>query len=115
MKKILFIACALLLALTLASCGSIQEAVQSMGGVKMTAKITDVSDGNVMVEVIEGEYDASGPYLVRINSETLICDANGNKISLFFLKVGDTVEITYGGQVMLSYPPQIVAKAIRVK
>jgi hypothetical protein len=29
--------------------------------------------------------------------------------------VGDTVEITYGGQMMMSYPPQIVATAISLK
>ena len=30
------------------------------------------------------------------------------------INVGDKVEITYGGQVMMSYPPQIVAKKIIV-
>ncbi len=32
-----------------------------------------------------------------------------------FLKPGDTVDITYNGQVMLSYPPQVVALKIVVK
>ena len=42
-------------------------------------------------------------------------DKNGNRTVKAFLKVGDTVEITYGGQVMMSYPPQIVALKIQVK
>lgn len=114
MKKFLFAASILLIILTIASCGDVQGGTQNVDGVKMVARITDMSDGSIMVEVIEGEYGASGPYGVRVNTDTIVCNNNAEKISLSSLSVGDVIEITYSGQVMLSYPPQIVAKKIKL-
>lgn len=90
------------------------EGSGDMTEVKMTAQITAIGD-RIEVEVIEGEYDASGPFWVITGIDTKFFDADGNKISLSSLNVGDKVEITYGGQVMMSYPPQIVAKKIQIK
>ena len=95
---------------------ALSEEEKNMQGVKMTAIIKNVNtDTGLEVEVIEGEYGASGIYWVIISKDTVFADANGNRISKNSLKVGDTIEITYGGQVMLSYPPQIVAKKIQTK
>ncbi len=80
-------------------------------GVKMTAEVTAFGD-KIEVNVIEGEYGASGIYWVIISDETVIVNTDGTHVSA--LKVGDKIEITYGGQVMMSYPPQIVAKKIVV-
>ena len=77
----------------------------------MIAEIVYISD-KIEVNVIEGDYGASGTYWVITNSATVIKDQNNNRIST--LNVGDRIEIIYSGQVMLSYPPQIVAKKIIV-
>ena len=82
-------------------------------GVKMTAKVTEVTD-RLGVEVLESEY-AFGPYLVHMGEKVKICGKSGESISLSDIKDGDTVEIIYSGQVMMSYPPQIVALRIIVK
>ena len=82
--------------------------------VKMTAIIKNIDD-KIEVEVIEGEYGAFGIYWVNVGSDTIYLDENGSSVKKSSLKIGDTVEITYGGQVMMSYPPQIVAQKIQIK
>ena len=81
--------------------------------VKMTAKIESI-DQKIEVTVIEGEYGASGTYLVITGDATAYLDEDGKSIGREALAVGDTVEIIYGGQVMMSIPPQIVAKQIKI-
>jgi hypothetical protein len=81
--------------------------------VKMTAKVIRISDV-IEVDVIEGEYGASGIYWVLASNETEIFGKSSEPISLSAIKVDDTIEIIYGGQVMMSYPPKIVAHSIRV-
>ena len=80
---------------------------------KMIAKVTDVSE-KIAVDVIESEY-TSGIHWVNTAKATEYFDKNGNAISRSDIKVGDTVEILYSGQVMMSYPPQIVAAQITIK
>ena len=79
---------------------------------KMTAEITELGD-KISVNVTDSEY-ASGIYWVITASATEYFDKNGDKIKRSDLKIGDTVEILYSGQVMMSYPPQIVAARITV-
>ncbi len=80
--------------------------------VKMTARVTAVGE-KIEVEVLESEY-AFGPYWV-ITDENTVFERGGRKIKRSDISAGDTVEIYYSGQVMLSYPPQIVAHRITVK
>ena len=108
MKKRMRMLCLLLLLPCLFACG--QEA-GAEGEVKMTAEVTAIGD-RIEVEVIEGEYGAEGPYHVIVGDGATFSDANGNAIAKGDIKAGDTVEIYYSGQVMLSYPPQIVAVKI---
>ena len=82
--------------------------------VKMTASIKAINE-KIEVEVIEGDYGASGIYWVLTNENTDFTAKDGSVISKADLKVGDVIEIGYGGQVMMSYPPQIVAVKIAVK
>ena len=82
------------------------------GSVKMTAKITGIDD-RITVEVLESEY-TSGTHWVITSGATEYYDENGGKISRSDLKENDTVEIFYSGQVMMSYPPQIVAAKIQI-
>lgn len=81
--------------------------------VKMTATVLNVTD-RLEVDVIEGEYGASGIFWVNVSGETALTDQDGAKLTLADIKEGSTVEIKYGGQVMMSYPPQIVAKSIKL-
>lgn len=66
------------------------------------------------IEVIESDY-AFGIYWVIVPNSISILDASGSEISLDSIKNGDIVNITYNGQTMLSYPPQIVALAISIE
>ena len=113
MKKYIVAVALLLLVCLLFSCSS-NGGDENVEGVKMTAIIKSIDD-KIEVDVVEGDYGASGIYWVNVGSDTVYLDKNGNRTVKAFLKVGDTVEITYGGQVMMSYPPQIVALKIQVK
>jgi hypothetical protein len=84
---------------------------ESAESVKMTARVTAIGD-KIEVEVIESEY-FSGPFFI-ITGDGTEYTKNGIKIGRDGIKVGDTVEIYYSGQVMLSYPPQVAARKIIV-
>ena len=79
----------------------------------MTAKVNAVGE-KLEVEVISDEYN-SGTFLVIYSDETDFLSEDGEQISVEDISVGDTVVIHYGGQVMMSLPPQIVAKSITVQ
>ena len=80
----------------------------------MTASVTEIGD-KIAVEVIESPYGNTGPFWVNTAKATEYFDKDGNAITRSDIHVGDTVEILYSGQVMMSYPPQIVAAKITVK
>ena len=85
-----------------------------MNNFVLNAVVTTVNE-KIEVEVIEGDYGASGIYWVNFSSDTTFVNANNQTISSSDLKAGDIIEITYSGQVALSYPPQIYAKKIQIK
>ena len=114
MKKYMRLFLALLCLPFLFSCQGEGTPAGTEGDFQMTATIVAVGE-KIEVEVISGPYDASGPYWVITNGETCYQNADGKRINRDDLAVGDRVEITYGGQVMMSYPPQIVATAITKK
>ena len=80
---------------------------------KMIATITEIGE-KITVDVVESEY-TSGIHWVITPNATEYFDKNGDAIFRSDIKPGDTVEILYSGQVMMSYPPQIVAARITVK
>ena len=110
MKRILgYIALAIVLpALLTTGC----KKANSDESVKMTARVTAIGD-RIEVEVLESEY-TSGPHWV-ITDRSTVYEKDGRKIARADISVGDVVEIFYNGQVMLSFPPQIVAHRIIVK
>ena len=77
----------------------------------MRAVIEKIED-KITVNVYEAEY-ADGIYLIIYGDSTVFLNADGGLISLCDLKVGDKIEITYNGQVMMSYPPQVAAIKIK--
>ena len=78
----------------------------------LKATVISVNE-KIEVDVIESDY-AFGTYLVITSNETEFLDKNGNKITKNDLSNGMVIEITYGGQVMMSLPPQIAARKIKV-
>ena len=90
-----------------------QSVTERTDGFVMTAEVKSVGE-RVEVDVISAEY-ASGIFHILVNDGTVILSSDGREITKQDLKAGDTVEITYNGQVMLSYPPQVVAHKIVVK
>ena len=84
--------------------------IEGQFNLKAIVKSTDTT-GSLEVEVVESDY-AFGVYIVHTSKATFI-DSDGQTIEASDIKVGDSIEINYGGQVMMSYPPQIVAYKIK--
>ena len=95
------------------SCTGEENDMDKSGGVVMTAKIKEIGE-YVVVEVLESEY-TFGEHWVITSEETDFVSLDGKKITRADLRQGDTVDILYSGQVMLSYPPKIVAWKITLK
>lgn len=112
MKKITKLIITALALSLLCGCSSLNISDgESAAEPRMVAEIIAIGD-KIEVEVIEGDYGASGIYWVNVSSTTTVKTSDGKSIKLSDLAVGDQIEIIYSGQVMMSYPPQIVAKKI---
>ena len=109
MKKLGLVALLLLLPLLFA-CGE-GEKDNMTDGFEMKAVVTALGE-KIEVDVTEAQY-ATGPFWIITSSETVFLDKKGDKISKDDINVGDTLVITYNGQVMMSYPPQVVAIEIK--
>ncbi len=82
---------------------------------KLKAIINEIYDDRIEAEVIESDY-AFGVYWALTSDITEYYDSNDTKIDRDSLMTGDTIEITYNGQTMMSYPPQIVSlKIVRLE
>ncbi len=114
MKKFKFAIIIVLVISALTSCSLFVKGDADMTEVKMTATIISIGE-KLEVEVTESESGVLGPFWIITGIETKVYDSNGHRVPLSSLKVGDTVEITYGGQMMMSFPPQVVAKKIQIK
>ena len=77
----------------------------------MSATVTELGD-KILVEVTESEY-ATGAYLVILSDTVSIVNKKGKEIHRSDIAVGDTLKITYTGQVTMSIPPQIIALKIQ--
>jgi len=112
-KRIIVAICVALLLPTLVCCSSCDngEGDNVEYNFKMKARVERVADV-IEVDVIEGEYGASGVFWVVTSEKTVFLDREGKSITKHSLKKGDTVEIFYTGQVMMSFPPKIVAGRI---
>ena len=117
MKRLLSSILILALAVMLVSCTQTDGADGKSGGDNeefyLIGEVTNVG-AHIEVNVIEGEH-AYGIYWVLISSQTEVFDKDGNEISVQNIKIGDKVRVVYGGQVMMSYPPQISAIKVTVQ
>ena len=84
-------------------------------GESFTMRAQIVSTGEQLeVNVIEAPHGNSGPFFVIVSDETPLTDERGEAISMADLSVGDIIDVDYGGQVMMSYPPKISAQRVRI-
>ena len=114
MKKILNFINLVLALVLLCGCtnpGLAGDKDQNSDSPRMVAEIIAIGD-KIEVEVIEGDYGASGVYWINYSSTTKIVSSDGVALKIGDLSVGDKIEIIYNGQVMMSYPPQVVARKI---
>lgn len=94
MAFLLIIAC-VIAACCISNCG--EEELQNV----FTAKILEISDNGVLVEPAQGQWECSSADKISLGTQNL------PKLEL---QEGDYVQITYNGQIMESYPAQIVAQ-----
>ena len=113
MKKLSLVAFILLLPLLFACNGGEKDNMSSTKNDEFVMKATVIAVGEkIEVEVTESEY-TSGPFWIITSDSTEFLNASGKKITRGDIKAGDTVTVTYNGQVMMSYPPQVVALIIK--
>ena len=110
MKKRMIYSLVLLVALLLVSCRGKGDDVGPTFEMKATVRAVGEK---IEVEVIEAEY-TSGVHWVITGEETEYVGGNGESLDRADIHPGATVKIVYNGQVMMSYPPQIVALRITV-
>lgn len=68
----------------------------------------------IVMEIIDSNV-AFGIYHALVSDQTAFVNSDGSAISRDQIKVGDTIEVIFSGQVMLSMPPQIAAQKIILK
>lgn len=77
-----------------------KEVSAGAGNESFAGKILEMNGNSVLVEVLEGEE-------IRRSADQITFGIG--ELEELDVKVGDTVEVTYSGEVMESYPGQIVA------
>ena len=78
----------------------------------LKAIVKKIENDRLEVEVIESDY-AFGIYHI-LTASAKYYNKNGSQVTRESIMVGDTIELSYSGQTMLSYPPQVVAYQIRL-
>ena len=125
-KKILAIALAMIMIMLTGCVGEIPDAdlggetggdtgdgQNRTDGYTLKAIVKEVNKDHIAVEVIESDI-AFGIYWIRTGIQTVYTSANGGFITRDDIKAGQTVKIVYSGQMMMSYPPQVVDWSISV-
>ena len=94
--------------------GSVEEK-NAEGEFFFKGKVTSLEDRNhIEMEIIDSQV-AFGIYWVIIDSSTVYVNAEGVTITKDDIKAGDTIEVIFSGQVMMSLPPRIYAQKIILK
>lgn len=116
MKKISAILLIILLVAFLFSCETSDPDTSAEipdGTVAMTGVVTDV--GEKIAIIVTDEVYENEPIHVVINDNTSYVFSDGTNATKQSIKAGDRITIAYSGQMMLSYPGQIVAIKIIIK
>ena len=95
--------------------GSGVEERNENGDFVFKGRITSLdSSTQIEMEIVDSKV-AFGTYWVLVGSETKYENKSGNEIKRSDLKVGDIIEVTFSGQVMMSLPPRISAWVITLQ
>ena len=78
------------------------------GEVVFRGRVTEISQNEIMIEIEDSDV-AFGPHRVLVQASTPYYDKDGKEITKEDIKKDDVIDVVFGGQVMMSYPPQIAA------
>lgn len=83
--------------------------------VSFKATIVEANNG-LMVSPLDGEDESRSADLISVGltNDAILLDKDGNEITLSDFKEGMTVEITYDGVIMESYPAQIRSFQVQI-
>lgn len=81
---------------------------------KLLAVVNAITDAELEVTVADNDGVHFGEYRILTSSATRYYAQDGVKIDRSAVEVGDTIEVTYNGQVMRSFPPQVVATSVTI-
>ena len=76
--------------------------------------VSNVYANYIVIEIIDSQV-AFGTYHVITDKNTVYTGSDGKTISRDSIKEGDTIDVIFSGQVMLSLPPQIYAQKVVLK
>lgn len=101
MKKSLVIAVAAVLLFGLVGCSQEKK-------VSFTATVLENTGSSVLVEPSADSDEIKSSNRISVSvKDCEILDSEGNAISIDDIKVDSKIEITYGGEILESYPAQI--------
>lgn len=105
LKKIIIGALSLVL---LAGCSKDAPAAEY----KFRAVVNEVGEGELSVTVSEDDGVHFGEYRILVGEGTRYYLSDGVGVGLDNVERADVIEVTYNGQVMRSFPPQVAALKI---
>ena len=81
---------------------------------QLKARVSAVNE-KIEVEIIESPDGSVGPLWIITSDATEYYGKDGKAIARTDICVGDIITVSYSGQVMMSYPGQIVAHTVTVE
>ena len=115
LRRVFLIILAMLLVTYMVACAPeepVSELPEEGKVFSLKATITEMNSQSITVNVTESDA-ATGTLVVLLGEQTKLLDEAGQAIAASALGVGDKVEISYNGQMMKSFPPQIMATVIK--
>ena len=81
---------------------------------KFRAVVNEIGEGELLVTVSDEDGLHFGEYRVLVSTRTVYYLSDGVKGNIGSVEHGDVIEVTYNGQVMRSFPPQVAALKIAI-
>ena len=81
---------------------------------RFRAVVKAVTDDGIEATVSLEDGVHFGEYRILTGDNTQYCSTDGKSVARESIEQGDVIEVTYNGQVMRSFPPQVVATKIIV-
>ena len=114
MKKLFNAIILVAVALLLFSCAPTENSPDDQPAeYKLRGVVENLANKYVDIRITEAQY-ATGTYRILLDDTTKIYDKSGKSVSASAIQKGDSLEVTYNGQVMRSIPPQVVALKITI-